>query len=113
MRRSWLLARRNRDTRCPASATRSNCSYEIQLYNTVLQRIPFRQMTMETRMEKRETEKERERKGRKVSIGGNVYLPIYLSIEETEGGLGWTNRWEERVHVQRGREKVEKMEKRV
>lgn len=26
-----------------------------------------------------------------MSIGGNVYLPIYLSIEETEGGLGWTN----------------------
>lgn len=42
-------------------------------------------MTMETRR-KREGEKER---GRKVSI--DVYLPIYLSIEETEGGLGWTN----------------------
>lgn len=62
-------------------------------------------------------ERKRERGEERCRSRGNVYLPIYLSIEETEGGLGWTNGVdlmgkESEGGVQRGRKK-EKMEKGV
>lgn len=86
MRRSWLLARRNRDTRCPASATRSNCSYEIQLLQHGVAAYPL-PANDDGNENGKKGDRERERKKGKKGVDRRQRLPAYLFVYR--GNRGW------------------------